>query len=178
MVLDLLAPWQTDLVAVHAYDSVIVLDKARRSAPFSEVSGSSDYIHINRIAGLTNVELLATREEALRRAVDAEAEAAHLVADAESRAADAEARTAKVFAEASAAAETTRDELRLLRAELIAANQHGAGLQSELEATREELDDVNSKLLGSWGIIQEMRQSRSWQITAPIRRAKSFFRRE
>ncbi len=112
---------------MHAYDSVIVIDKARRSARLSEVSGSSDYIHINRIAGATNVELLATREEVSGEPSTQRPRRPCRRGRGE-RAADAEARTAKVFAEASAAAETTRDELRLLRAELIAANQHGAEL--------------------------------------------------
>ena len=64
--LDLATPWQTDLGAVHAYDSVVVLDKARRQAPFSEVSGTSDYINVDREASAANVELLATRQVGAR----------------------------------------------------------------------------------------------------------------
>ncbi len=168
--LDLVDPWQTSLAAVHAYDSVIILDKARRPAPFNEISGTSDYVHTSRVAGATNIELLATREEALRRAADAEARSSRLVADAEAMA-------AQVTASATESAEAARDELRILRAELIAANQQGARLRTDLDATREELDDANVKLHGSWGIIQEMRQSTSWRLTAPIRRAKSIIRR-
>jgi hypothetical protein len=168
--LDLTAPWQTDLSAVHAYDSVVVLDKARRFAPFSEVTGTSDYVNVNRGAAIANVELLATREVALRSAKEAEAEAARLVDEAEQRIAEAESRMSTV-------AEASEDELRILRAELTAANQHSSRLRSDLDATREELDDTSSKLIGSWEIIQEMRQSRSWQLTAPIRRVKSLIRR-
>jgi hypothetical protein len=161
--LTLTDPWQTELAAVHVYDSVIVLDKSHRGAPFSEVTGTSDYINVNREASAANLELLATRDVALLVAKEAEAEAARRVGEAEAR--------------ASAVAEASEDELRILRAELTAANQHTSRLRSDLDAAREELDDTNSQLVGSWGIIQEMRQSRSWQLTAPIRRVKSIIRR-
>jgi hypothetical protein len=84
---------------------------------------------------------------------------------------EAESRTSAVI-------EASEDELRILRAELTTANQHASRLRSDLDATREDLEDTNDKLLGSWGIIQEMRQSRSWQVTAPIRRLKSIIRRQ
>lgn len=142
-------PWQTDLLAVHAYDSVIVLDKERRSPPFSDVSGTNDYINVGRDAGNANVALIATREAALQSATETESR----------------------IAEAS-------DELRILRGELMAANQNLGRLRADLDSTQEELDDTNAKLFGSWGIIQEMRQSRSWRLTAPIRRVKSVIRRQ
>ena len=157
--LTLIDPWQTDLTAVHVYDSVVVLDKSHRGAPFSEVTGTSDYINVNREGAAANVELLATREVALVNAK----EAAKRVEEAESRLA--------------AAVEASEDELRILRAELLTTNQNASRLRSDIDNIREELEDTNDKLLGSWGIIQEMRQSRSWQITAPIRRLKSIVRR-
>jgi hypothetical protein len=161
--LDLATPWQTDLAAVHAYDSVIVLDKARRLAPFSEVSGTSDYINVDREASAANVELLATRQAAIDQARRVDEDAARRVEDAERRLAEAE--------------EASHDEVRILRAELVAAGQNAARTRAELDLTREELADTSSKLLGSWEILREMRQSRSWQVTAPLRGAKSLIRR-
>ena len=67
--------------------------------------------------------------------------------------------------------------MRILRAELVAAGQNAARTRAELDSTREELEDTSSKLLGSWEILREMRQSRSWQVTAPLRGAKSLIRR-
>jgi cephalosporin hydroxylase len=156
---NLTTPWQTDLAAIHAYDSVIVLDKAHQPAPFSEVTGTSEYVFTDRNAVNMNVELLATREQALRIAD----EAAQRAVEAESR--------------SIAAGEASEDELRILRAELVQTNQQAARLRSDLEVLREELDETSSKLLGSWGIIQDMRHSRSWRLTAPIRGAKSIFGR-
>jgi hypothetical protein len=161
--LDLAAPWQTDLAAVHAYDSVIVLDKARRHAPFSEIAGMSDYINTGREASKLSVELLATRQVALDRAHAAEEDATRRIVDAEHRAREAE--------------EASHDEVRILRAELVAASQNAARARAELESTKEELEDTTTKLLGSWEILREMRQSRSWQVTAPLRGVKSIFRR-
>ncbi len=197
--LDLTAPWQTDLAAVHAYDSVIVLDRARRHAPFSEVAGTSDYINTGRESSIINIELMATRQVALERAREAEEDAAGRVADAErrireaeedaaGRVADAErriheaeedaaGRVADAEHQAREAEQDAHDEVRILRAELVAANQSAARARVDFEATKEELEDTSSKLLGSWEILREMRQSRSWQITAPLRRAKSIFRR-
>lgn len=62
---DLSAPWQTDLAGLHVYDSVVVLDKKRRSAPFSELSGTNEFINYNRIAGALQLEVLATRDAAV-----------------------------------------------------------------------------------------------------------------
>ena len=184
---ELVTPWQTDLDGVHAYDSVVVLDRARRQAPFSELSGTSDYITTNRLAGLANIELLASREVALRRADEAVAEAArvaaqaeHLATEAEQRMAELESQAADAIAAATASAaldvDAASDEVRILRAELMATVEQRARLRADAVAIREELDDTNRKLAGSWGIIQEMRRSRSWRLTAPIRRVKSIFR--
>jgi hypothetical protein len=152
-------PWQTHLSGVHAYDSIVVLDKARRSAPFSELSGGGEFIAQSRQASLSNFEMLATRDAALAAKEEAEVQAA-LVAD-----------------QAAIAVLGSREELRILRGELVQAKQGVAELRADLEATREELEDANGKLLGSWGIIQEMRQSASWKATAPLRRAKAIVRR-
>ena len=168
--LDLAAPWQTTLVGVHAYDSVVVLDKAERYAPFSELSGTNDYINTNRETSKTNVELLATRQVALDRAHEMEEDAARRVEEAERR-------LAALETEVREAEEAAHDEVRILRAELVAAGQNAARARAELDLTKAELDDTSSKLLGSWEILREMRRSRSWQITAPLRRLKELLGR-
>jgi hypothetical protein len=168
--LDLAEPWQTNLVGVHAYDSVVVLDKAERYAPFSEVSGTNDYINTAREASAVNVELLATRQVAMDRAEEAEGEAARRIDEAERRLADAEAR-------AHEAEEAAHDEVRILRAELVSAGQNAARARADLDLTKAELDETSSKLLGSWEILREMRRSRSWQMTAPLRRLKDILGR-
>ena len=168
--LDLAEPWQTNLVGVHGYDSVVVLDKAERYAPFSEVSGTNDYINATREASAANLELLATRQVAMDRAQEAEEDAARRIDEAQRRLADAEAR-------AREAEEAAHDEVRILRAELVSAGQNTAQARAELDLTKAELDDTSSKLLGSWEILREMRRSRSWQMTAPLRRSRRLGRR-
>ena len=116
---------------VHAYDSVVVLDKARRSRPFSEVSGTSDYINVNR------------RREPDRTSScwqpgrppwighdEAEEDAARRVEDAERRLA---ARRSRGDARPRQAA---HDEVRILRAELVAASQNAARARADLERPR------------------------------------------
>jgi len=135
------SPWQTDLDGLHVYDSVVVLNKNRRPAPFGELSGTKEFINYGRGIGIVHLELLATRDAAIVRAADLEA-----------------------------GAERSRDEVRVLRSEL-------AGVRIDLESLREEHDQTCSDLAGSWEIIREMRQSRSWKLTAPIRRLKSILTR-
>jgi hypothetical protein len=109
---DLVAPWQTDLIGMHLYDSVVVLDKSRRSAPFCEVSGTKDFINHDRLAVATEAELVATRNTALARA-------AKETAANEARAAELDARADDLV---------ELDELRLQTAELeqTRIDLHGA----------------------------------------------------
>lgn len=59
-------PVWADLVdGVHCYDSVIVLDKKRRYAPFCENVGGSDFVFLPRNTSAMVGEMLATREAAL-----------------------------------------------------------------------------------------------------------------
>jgi cephalosporin hydroxylase len=159
LALDLEAPWQTHLAGLHAYDSVVVLDKARAPAPFSELSGTGEFIGFNRDVSLLQLEMLASRDAALARS------------------AEADARAEQAISQAAAASDEAREEVRVLRGELVDAQQTAAQLQADFETTRVELESTRGDLLGSWGIIQEMRRSRSWRITAPLRRMKSLVRR-
>ncbi len=142
---DLLEPWQTDLAGLHVYDSIAVLDKKHRDAPFAEISGASEYINYDRLAVATEEELLASRDLAWAR-----------VAEVELRASEVEVEAVRQ--------EAFRNELLDLRAKVV--------------EQQEELGLTQSSLLGSWGIIREMRRSRSWRLTAPLRRVKSVFRRQ
>jgi hypothetical protein len=167
------SPWQTHLGGIHVYDSVVVLDRAAHIPPFSEVSGTKEFISFTRGVASSQLELLATRDAAIEQASKAEARA-----DAASAAAAAR------IAEAAAAGEVWADEVRLLRGELLEAQQGTARLRTELEAIHtdvgaldEELAHARSDLLGAWGIIQEMRRSASWRVTGPLRRLKGIVTR-
>ena len=73
--LHLTAPWQTELGGIHVYDSVVVLDRERHSPPFSELSGTKEFVNHARTAEAVAVEVFATRDAALARAAEAEEEA-------------------------------------------------------------------------------------------------------
>ncbi len=148
----LLAPWQTALSGIHVYDSIAVLEREPRWAPFSELSGSSEYIHYGREASAAHVEMLATRDSALAKVADAE-RAQEEVAGAQ-------------------------EEVRVLRGELLDARHRASLAQSNLEVTSEELARIRDDLAGSWGIIEDMRHTASWRVTAPLRRIKSFLKRQ
>jgi hypothetical protein len=156
---ELQAPWQTDFGGLHVYDSVVVLSKRRHAAPFSELSGDSEFINYPRQMGAIHLEMLATRDAAITRAAELEAE------------------TADIRAQAEADVERSRDELRVLRNELVGVRSELAGVRIDLERLREEHAQRCSELLGSWEIIREMRRSRSWKLTAPLRRLKSMLTR-
>jgi hypothetical protein len=115
------------------------LTKDRHAAPFSELSGNSEFINYPRQMGAIHLEMLATRDAAISRAASLAAE------------------TADIRARAEAEAERSRTDLGRLR---------------------EENDQIRGDLLGSREIIREMRRSKSWKLTAPIRRLKSLLSRQ
>jgi hypothetical protein len=166
---DLQAPWQTHLDGLHVYDSVVILTKGRHAAPFSELSGTKEFVNFDRDTGARHLELLATRDVALARAAQADA----LISAAESRAETALVRAEGIKANAAADVESARLQLQAQRGEWIELRNEAQQLRTDLEQLRVEHNQTCSDLLGSWGIIREMRRSMSWKTTAPLRRAKS-----
>ena len=121
---DVLAdPWQTALAAMHLYDSVAVLERTRRFAPFSEIAGTAEFVNHTRDAVADDLALVANRDRAIGQA---------------------------------------EDEARMLRGELLHAN--------------DELAHARNQLHRTWGEIGQMRRSRSWRITEPLRRVTGFLR--
>lgn len=111
------APWQATLSGIHVYDSVAVLDKHLRWAPFSEMSGTGDFITYGREVAGIHLEMLATRDAALAQSANADAHAA----------------------QASAEAEAAREELRVLRgefqADLDSVNEELAHVRGDLHGS-------------------------------------------
>lgn len=156
----LVPPWQTDVTAIHVYDSVVVFEKGRHEPPFSEVTGTKEFITQTRTLSAIQLELVATRDAAIARADELEV-----------RASAAEARVRTDLA-------ALGDEVRILRGELAEIRQKAARTSDDLARTVAELGEANAALYGSWGIIREMRQSASWKVTAPLRGAKRAIRRQ
>jgi Methyltransferase domain len=57
--------WTEQVDAIHCYDSVIVVNKKRRFAPFCEQVGGSDYLFYQRPTSELVDEMLATRDAAI-----------------------------------------------------------------------------------------------------------------
>ena len=70
-----------------------------------------------------------------------------------------------------------REELRIVRGELVEATDRTGRSQAETDLANDELVHLRGDLVGSWGVIQEMRRSRSWRATAPLRWVMSILRR-
>jgi hypothetical protein len=162
---DLPAPWQTDLAAVHAYDSVVVFDKSRHAAPFCEVSGTNEFIGYDRLAATRELELIAARDAALARAAGAAADG---MSGVEPRPGEVDARYAHLAG--------LRDELRNLIRDL-GQQEDVPDLRRELAERDEALEQARRDLRDANATTRMMRRSNSWRLTAPLRRIKHLLRR-
>jgi hypothetical protein len=136
--------WATMLEGMHIYDSLVVLDKGARFAPFSELTGTSEYINYGRDPQLALSEMRVVRADAVA------------TRDAALGALDAE--------RAEHAATSAR--LDALGAELAVATERLASVHAELERSRGDVRDREA-------LLEEMRHSTSWRATAPLRRIRS-----
>ena len=134
---EFISPWQTHLDGLHIYDSVAVLSKRRRAAPFSELAGTKEFINYDRDTGALHLELLATRDAAVARVAKADADIA--------RVADIESQAAALLADIEDLAETDSSELWELHADLLQVSG--------------EYSRTHSDLLGALQIIRELRHS-------------------
>lgn len=160
------SPWARGLGGVHVYDSVVVLDKAERFPPFSEMSGTSTYLRVDRNAEAAMIDLVTARDSARIQVEQLEKEIARL------RAAGVVGAPA-----APAAREGGGDEeLRRAQAALRRSQEQLAELARRTEALEKELASTNGRLLESWEQIKLMRRSVSWRVTAPIRAVRSLSR--
>lgn len=85
--------WTRQVDGIHVYDSVVVLDKQTRFAPFAEQNGGADFVYTSRLHSSISSELVATRQAALDErdhAVTTVAELVPRLASAESALASAE----------------------------------------------------------------------------------------
>lgn len=127
-------PWQVTLSGIHVYDSVAVLDKHPRWAPFSEMSGTGDFINHGRDVAGIHLEMLATRDAALAQSANASAEA-----------------------------EAAREELRAVRTELQAdldsVNEELAHVREDLHGSWGIIEGMRRS--ASWRATAPLRRVRS-----------------
>jgi hypothetical protein len=105
--------WTRQVDGIHVYDSVVVLDKKTRFAPFAEQTGGAEFVFGSRLQSSIASELVATRQAALEdrdRAV-----------------------------KGPQGVEALRDELRVTRGELRTVIPRLASVEAELEDTRGQL---------------------------------------
>jgi hypothetical protein len=133
--------WTDDVDGIHCYDSIVVLDKKRRFAPFCEQAGAADFLFNQRPTSALVGEMLATRDAAIAQ-----------------RDAATEELSSKV-----------NDELRLARGELEDLKQREARFDEELRRLDSELTVTRNDLLDSWKQLQAIRHTLSWRVTAPLR---------
>ena len=140
--LGLLSPWATSLDGVHLYDSIVVLDKSARFAPFGEITGASEYLYFGRDPLLATNEMRAARDQSI------DARAAMAASLDQLRAQQAEA----------------VNDLTALRPALEA-------MTVEISQVKEALARTQDELAGSRALVDDMRTSTSWRATEPLRRS-------
>lgn len=154
--------WATHVDGMHVYDSVVVFDKNHRFRAFNEISGSSSYLLAGRFSEVLGVELLATRDAALRERDELRARIEGLT-------------TATDAAGVPAVPATEdHDELRLARAELARLRSQLADMGEGLTESTTDLERTRNQLLESWEQVRQMRKTTSWRITRPLRLMRQF----
>jgi Methyltransferase domain len=113
--------WTGQLDGVHVYDSIVVLDKKTRFAPFAEQVGHAEFLMYPRSAAGMFSELLATRDAA-RNERDSLRE------------------------QLTAGDHAREEELRLLRAEVASLRPSNAALSTRLNQLKGELDNARNSL--------------------------------
>lgn len=146
--------WTRSLDGVHVHDSVVVLDKAARFAPFSEQTGGGEFVYSSRQQSALVSEMVATRQAAVDQRDQAVASSARRDAELEAEQARAE------------------NDLRRVRGDLAAIRARLAESEKELVDTSAELEQTRNNLLESWQHVREMRATMSWRVTAPLRRMR------
>jgi hypothetical protein len=157
--IDRTSVWATDMDGMHWYDSVVVFDKKRRFRPFNEMAGSASYLFGDRFSEGIGVEMLATRDQALRERDELRGRVAELQHE----------ETDKEKADRLQRAWETEEELRLARAELQRARAQLADIGDQLSDRDNKLARTEHELLESWRYVQDVRKTTSWRLTKPVR---------
>ncbi len=155
--------WATHVDGMHVYDSVIVLDKKRRFRAFNEISGSSSYLFAERFSEVLGVELLATRDAALRERDELRARVDGLTRppmQQECQRCLASRGSRRAQTGASGASPVTRVSWPTWA--------------DELTQSTTDLDRTRNQLLESWEQVRQMRKTTSWRITRPLRLMRQF----
>jgi Methyltransferase domain len=131
--------WTKQVGGIHVYDSVVVLDKGTRFAPFAEVNGGGGFVFETRLHSALASELVATRQAAMDERDEAIA----------------------AYPELQDHLRTTRGELRRLAS--IEAELYDA--RTELEHTRGQLTDTwehvrEMRRTVSWRVTAPLRRLR------------------
>jgi hypothetical protein len=138
--LDLPTPWATSLDGVHVYDSVVVLDKAARSAPFGELSGASEYLYFGRDPLLATNEMRAARDQSIEARVAMEGEVERMRVE-------------------NAQLAALGPELESTRGALTAVEEALARTQDELEGSRALIHEMREST--SWRMTEPLRRIRT-----------------
>jgi hypothetical protein len=113
--------WTGQVDSMHFYDSIVVLEKRQRFAPFAEQVGHSEFLNYPRSTAQLITEVLATREAAL-------VERDHF----------------RDAAEGGNSVVALEEEVRLLRGELRGLRPQAAALGDRLRKAKAELDVARS----------------------------------
>ncbi len=116
--------WTDHVDGVHFYDSVVVIDKKARFAPFAEQVGHSEFLNYPRSSAQFVTEMLATRDAAL-------ADRDRLLAQ-----------------QSRVDAEAMEEEIRRLRGEIKSLRPQAAAMGDRLRKVRIELDEARAAVRG------------------------------
>ncbi|MBK8469006.1 MAG: class I SAM-dependent methyltransferase [Candidatus Phosphoribacter sp.] len=135
--------WTQQVSGIHCHDSVVVMDKRGRFAPFAEQSGGGEFIHLGRPATAVISELTATRLSIAAERDRLRAELAEW--------------------------ESLAEDLRHARADVVGLRDFLGDLERDRDDSRSDAELAAAAADQAHEQMRWMRRSASWRLTSPLR---------
>ncbi len=151
--------WATEVLGIHVYDSVVVLDKGRHHPPFAEVAGSGSALLDSRRSELDLLQYQAAVNLRTAQVQQTRDDASAAVAQARQKLEDADELFRSLESQRAGDQEAQRESGEELQR-----------IQADLQRTQVDQQRTQADLQRTQRALRDLRTSKSWRWTEPLRR--------